>query len=187
MLVFGGGGQLATDLVPALRAHEVIALTREQLDVTHTEEMRAVMDAHRPDVVINTTAFHKVDLCETHPEEAFGVNAAVPQRIAAACEERGSAIVHVSTDYVFGGRSHRPYREDDPVDPISVYGASKAAGEMAVRATTANHLILRVCGLYGHRGMTSRHGNFVETMLRLGRERDRVTVVSDQILTPSYT
>ncbi|MBV9281722.1 MAG: dTDP-4-dehydrorhamnose reductase [Chloroflexi bacterium] len=188
IVITGGQGQLARDLVKALQAeHEVAAPRRAELDITDREQVLGALERWQPEVVVNTAAFHNVDRCETEPEQAFLTNAAAPQRLAAACRERGALLVHISTDYVFGGQKREPYREDDPVDPLSVYAASKAAGEMAVHCTTDRHLIVRTTGLYGHGGMTSRHGNFVETMLRLAREGRPLQVVADQVLTPSST
>jgi dTDP-4-dehydrorhamnose reductase len=187
VVITGGQGQLARSLVAALTGEEVITPSREQFDITSLEHLDAAMARWQPDVVINTAAFHKVDLCESEPEQSFAVNAAAPQRLAAACRARGALFVHVSTDYVFNGRQRTPYLEEDRVDPLSVYGASKVAGEMAVRATTDNHLIVRTTGLYGHPRTGARHGNFVETMLRLAAQGGPISVVGDQVLTPSHT
>ena len=187
ILITGGRGQLATDLVATLRDHQVIALGRDELDITNRAGVQAALDAHQPHVVVNTAAYHAVDLCEDEPEQSFAVNAAGPQRLAALCAARNALLVYISTDYVFGGLKSAPYTEDDPVDPICVYGVSKAAGEMAVRCTTDRHLIVRTSGLYGRAGAASKHGNFVQTMLRLGREGKQIAVVDDQVLTPSYT
>jgi dTDP-4-dehydrorhamnose reductase len=184
-LITGGGGQLAAELVPLFPSRDVFAPTHAELDIIDTERLRSAIEEWRPDVVINTAAFHNVDRCESEPEAAFAVNAAAVQRLASHCNSRGATLVHMSTDYVFSGRQSQPYREDDPVEPISVYGASKAAGEMAVRATTDNHLIVRTTGLYGRAGRRTRHGNFVETMLRLAEKGSAVSVVCDQVLTPS--
>jgi dTDP-4-dehydrorhamnose reductase len=187
ILITGARGQLATDLLVRLKAHEVTACGRDELDITNSHQVRAAVETLRPDVVINTAAFHSVDLCESEPEQSFLVNAAAPQRLAAVCRDQGAAMVHISTDYVFSGAKGEPYSEDDPVDPINVYGASKAAGELAVRATTDRHFIVRTTGLYGHGGITNGHGNFVERMLGLARAGKRISVVQDQILTPSAT
>lgn len=187
ILITGGGGQLAADLQLALQSHEVTALPRAKLDIRSRDQMEAALDAFRPDAVINTAAFHDVDLCESEPEHSFLVNAAAVQRLARLCEERGAVFVHYSTDYVFDGAQRCPYHEHDPVNPLSVYGASKAAGEMAVRAASERHLIIRTTGLYGRAGTATRRGNFVETMLRLGRAGHTVRVVSDQVLTPTCT
>lgn len=142
----------------------------------------------RPDTVVNTTAYNNVDLAETEVEAAFAVNCHAARNLARVCHELGSRLVHISTDYVFGGSGQRrPYREDAPVGPVNVYGASKAAGEFFVRSIAERHLIVRTCGLYGIGGASGKGGNFVETMLRVGGERGTVSVVTDQVLTPTYT
>ena len=187
ILITGGRGQLATDLLPALAGHQVTALGRDQLNIADTVTIRPTLDALKPDVIINTAAFHKVDLCETEPESSFAVNAAAVQRLAAWCRDNDALLAHVSTDYVFNGKQSVPYAEDAAVAPLSVYGASKAAGEMAIRATLQRHLIIRTTGLYGHAGNTSTHGNFPRTMLRLAASGNSISVVGDQVLTPSAT
>lgn len=187
ILVTGGGGQLARDLAVAAPEREMILLTHTDLDITDVDEIRMRLAEIRPRAVINTAAYHRVDLCESEPEMSFLVNAAAPQRLAAACEEVGIPLLHISTDYVFDGERDTPYPEDAPRRPLSVYGASKAAGEMAVLATSARALVVRTTGLYGQGGRETRQGNFVETMLRLATSGQPVSVVNDQILTPSAT
>jgi len=187
ILITGGRGQLAADLTGVFAGEDVVAVGRDRLDITVPEQVRQALDTWGPRVVINTAAFHNVDRCEDEPEQSFAVNAAAPQRLAAACRETGALFVHISTDYVFDGWKGEPYTETDPVHPLSVYGASKAAGEMAVRSTTDRHLIVRTTGLYGPGGKGTARGNFVETMLRLAAVGTSPTVVSDQVLTPSYT
>jgi len=187
ILITGGQGQLAADLTGVFAEEDVVAVGRDQLDITVPEQVRQAVDMWGPRVVINTAAFHNVDRCEDEPEQSFAVNAAAPQRLAAACRETHALFVHISTDYVFDGRKGEPYIETDPMHPLSVYGASKAAGEMAVRSTADRHLIVRTTGLYGPGGQRTARGNFVETMLRLAAAGTSPTVVSDQVLTPSYT
>lgn len=186
ILVTGGDGQLAADLLHSLSDHHTVALGRAELDITSHEAIDQVLTRELPDVVVNTAAFHRVDQCEREPEQSFLVNAAAPQRLARACAQRGAAFVHFSTDYVFDGHKLSPYLETDAVNPLSVYGSSKAAGEMAIRCTSERHLIVRTTGVFGVAGTRSRHGNFVETMLRLAAAGDSVSVVSDQRLTPTY-
>ncbi|HEX6509270.1 MAG TPA: dTDP-4-dehydrorhamnose reductase [Chloroflexota bacterium] len=186
VLITGGEGQLAGDLMRSFHEHDVLALGRAELDVTQPASIDSVVTLSAPDVIVNTAAFHRVDLCESEPEQSFLVNAAAPQRLARWCAEHGSVLVHFSTDYVFDGRKGRPYTEDDPIAPLSVYGTSKSAGEMAIRATTDRHLIVRTTGVYGVAGVGTPHGNFVETMLRLAGKGAPVSVVADQILTPTY-
>lgn len=133
-----------------------------------------------PDVVINAAAYTAVDRAESEPELAFRINAEAPRALAEACTRHDSLLVHYSTDYVFSGRGERPYREDDPADPLGVYGASKLAGEEAIRETGCRHVILRTAWVYAAHGH-----NFLRTMLRLGAERDVLRVVSDQVGTPT--
>lgn len=187
ILITGGHGQLATDLARHLDDAVVAAPGRDVLDIARPEQVESALAGYRPDVVINTAAFHKVDVCESEPEQSFAINAAAPQRLAAACREHGALFVHVSTDYVFDGEKEAPYHEEDPMRPINVYGSSKAAGEMVVRCTTDRYLIIRTTGLYGRGGMVSRHGNFVETMLRLAGAGQPIAVVDSQTLTPTFT
>jgi dTDP-4-dehydrorhamnose reductase len=186
ILITGGQGQLAADLLQSLARHDVVALGRDTLDVTSPEAIDNVFARENPDIVVNTAAFHRVDLCEAEPEQSFLVNAAAPQRLARACDRHGALLAHFSTDYVFDGCTMSPYRETDAVNPLSVYGASKAAGEMAIRSTTERHLIVRTTGVFGVAGVRSRHGNFVETMLRLAAKGEPMFVVADQTLTPTY-
>jgi len=127
------------------------------------------------DLVINCAAYTKVDLAEKEPEAAFQANRDGPAHLAAACRDRGIPLLHVSTDYVFDGSGSHPYREDEPVNPLGVYGASKEAGERAVRATLDRHVILRTAWVFSDTGQ-----NFVRTMLRLGAEREALRVVNDQ-------
>lgn len=178
---------MATDLVELADGRDVIALSRAQLDVTDPRAVAEALESRRPDVVINTAAYHKVDVCESDPMTTFVVNAAAPQLLASTCDRHGTLLVNYSTDYVFEGSAGRPYTEDDIVAPVNVYGASKAGGEMAVRAATGRHLIIRTSGLYGVAGRQTGRGNFVETMIRVGHGGRPVTVVNDQTLTPTFT
>ncbi len=179
-LVTGAGGQLGTDLVAALDGESVSAPTRGELDVTAAGQ---VAEAVRGiDVVLNAAAWTDVDGAEAAPDAAFAVNATAPGYLAAACASAGATLVHVSTDYVFGGEATVPYREDEAVAPRSVYGASKAAGERAVLAAGARAYVVRTAWLYGAGG-----GNFVKTMARLQAERDTVEVVEDQRGSPTWS
>jgi len=186
VLITGGGGQLAADLHLAFQDKDVTRLRREELDVTKPEQVHTAFDRYAPDVVLNTAAWVRLDECEADPESAFAVNATAPLCLADACSPNGALLVHFSSDYVFTGNRTHPYREEDPVGPLSTYGASKVAGEMAVRATTDRHLIVRTSALYGVAGRNTRRGNFVETMLRLGKQGGLVKVVSDQVMRPTY-
>lgn len=187
VLVTGGGGQLATYLAQRLPAQSTVALAHAELDITDAGSVERAFAAHAPAVVINTAAFNHVDQGEREFERAFSVNAQGPLNLARACAAANALLVHVSTDYVFGGQSARePLSEDALPAPLSVYGASKLAGEHLVRGCGARHLIVRTCGLYGSRGSAVKGGNFVRTMLRLAREGRDLRVVNDQHCTPSY-
>jgi dTDP-4-dehydrorhamnose reductase len=185
VLITGGRGQLALELQEAFADAETFALSRAELDICSPDQVEVALDAFRPHVVLNTAAFHKVDLCETEAEQSFLVNAAAPQRLAATCRRHGIRLVHYSTDYVFDGEAREPYPEEQSMAPLNVYGVSKAAGEMAIRAAGGDSLIIRTTGLYGLAGAASNRGNFVETMLRLGATREVTRVVCDQVLTPT--
>lgn len=188
VVVIGANGQLGTDL----RRHqppgrEVVPLTREQLDVRDHDRVNALVGDMRPDVIVNTSAFLNVDRCEDEAELAYTVNADAVRNLALAADRAGSCLVHMSTDYVFDGKASEPYKEEAPTAPLNVYGRSKLAGERHVREFCRRHLVVRSSGLYGLAGSSGKGGNFVQTMLRVGRERGEVAVVTDQVLGPTST
>jgi dTDP-4-dehydrorhamnose reductase len=189
--IIGSTGQLAYDLLKVLNEtsieRDVIGLTHAEIEVSHRGSVRDTLTPLHPDLVINTAAFHRVDVCEDEPERAFAVNAIGAHNIALIGLELGFALVHLSTDYVFSGDKGSPYIESDAVTPINLYGVSKAAGEMAIRYLLPNHFIVRSSGLYGVAGSSGKGGNFVETMIHLAREGRDIRVVNDQTLTPTYT
>ncbi len=187
ILLIGANGQLGSDLVKALRDDDLLPLTHADIEITNAESVTWTIGQHGPDVVISTAAFHKVDECERDAARAFAVNAVGARYLAAACRDAGAALVYLSTDYVFDGSKGQPYSETDPPAPINVYGASKVAGEHMIRATLERHLIVRTSGLYGIAGSSGKGGNFVELMLRLARDAKPIRVVTDQVLTPTYT
>lgn len=175
LVIFGAGGQVGRDLADraAARGLAVRAFARSEVDVT---DAAAVADALRgADFVANCAAYTAVDKAESERDQAFAVNATGPGIIAQACADAGAALLHISTDYVFRGNGDRPWREDDPTAPLSVYGESKAAGEAAVRAVLPRHVILRTAWVFAAHG-----NNFVRTMLRLGAERPELRIVADQ-------
>ena len=185
--LLGANGQLGSDLAKALDGHEVIAWTRGDFDVRDREYARRAIVDSAPEVVINTTAFHQVDLCETRAEDAFQVNARVPFDLAVAVNRVGAKLVHISTDYVLSGDGSAPLDESSIPAPASVYACSKLAGELAVRNVATRHLVIRTCGLYGVAGGSGKGGNFVETILGKARQGQPLTVVDDQIVTPTWT
>lgn len=191
ILLFGANGQVGTELRRSLAPlGEVVATTRtgtfedgsvcELADFDVPASLPALIERVAPDIVVNAAAYTAVDRAETDRDAAFRANAEAPARIAAACAMRGSRLIHYSTDYVFDGRGTRPYREDDPVAPLGVYGESKRAGEVAIVEAGADHLILRTAWVYAAHGK-----NFLRTMLRLAAERDALRVVADQTGTPT--
>lgn len=186
-VLLGGGGQLATDLEQALADWPVTALPHSELDVCSFDDVRRALESRQPDVVINTAAFHHVDNCEDEWERAFRVNAFASQNLAAVCADIDATLVYISTDYVFSGTQSTPYEESDLPDPQSVYGASKVAGEFFVKTYCPKHVIVRASGLYGLAGASGKGGNFVETMIRLGKSGNPLRVVDDQIMAPTNT
>jgi dTDP-4-dehydrorhamnose reductase len=155
--------------------------------VTDAAAVAAILDAHRPAVVVNTTAFHNVPQCETAAEQAYRVNAIAPRQLAVAAGQRGARVVHVSTDYVFDGTKGAPYVESDRPVPLNVYGQSKLAGEYGVLSADGGHQVVRSSGLYGIQPCRAKGGNFIDTMFRLASERPEVKVVQDEVLTPTFT
>jgi dTDP-4-dehydrorhamnose reductase len=193
VVLIGAGGQLAHDLErawPARRPGDrLIGLSHAEIEVADSDSVRQALFPLEPGLVVNTSAYHRVDEIEDQPERAFAVNAVGVRNLALACRELDAVLVHLSTDYVFSGRLGRPppHVEDDPVDPPNVYGASKVAGEMLLRQAWRRHFIVRSSGLYGVAGASGKGGNFVETMLRLAGEGRPMRVVADQVLTPTST
>jgi dTDP-4-dehydrorhamnose reductase len=185
--ILGANGQLGRDLVRTLAAHEVFAFTRSDFDVTDYAKTREAISPVRPQVVINTTAFHRVDDCETQAELAYSVNVLAVLNLVRIANDLAASLVHFSTDYVFDGRSREPYTESSLPMPLSVYGNAKLAGEYIVRTLANNPVVIRTCGLYGAAGSRGKGGNFVETMLAKARAGDKIRVISDQIVTPTYT
>lgn len=177
VLIPGANGQVGRELVARAAQHDIEAmgLTRADLDLNDAKAVRAVVQAHQPDAVVNAAAYTAVDRAESEPDLAFAVNRDGPAALAAACADLGIPLVHFSTDYVFDGAKPEPYVEGDPAAPLGVYGQSKWEGEEAVRAALDRHLILRVSWVFSRHG-----GNFVKTMLRLGREREALRIVADQ-------
>jgi dTDP-4-dehydrorhamnose reductase len=182
--ICGAGGMLATDVreVFQQRGHEVFDLTINDLDITDITMVREKFSTIKPDVIFNAAAYTNVDGCESEPDLAYKVNSLGPRNLAIAANEAGAALVHISTDYVFGGVGNTPYREYDLTNPQSVYGKSKLDAELFVRNLCPRHYIVRTAWLFGING-----NNFVRTMLRLAAERDTLTVVNDQLGSPTFT
>ena len=193
VLLLGPNGQLGGDI---RRAHaragepfELIALGRDRLDVSDAAALAGALGPLEFDALVNCTSYHKTDEVEDNASLAFAINTHGVQAMAQACDAKSAQLVHISTDYVFGGDARRdtPLAEDAPTAPVNVYGASKAMGETLARLACENTTILRAASLFGVDGASGKGGNFVETMIRFGREKGRLRVVDDQIMSPTAT
>lgn len=180
ILVTGREGQVARSLSENRANHEIIFAARPELDLADPASIERVTAATRPDLIVSAAAYTAVDKAEQEPERAMAVNGEGPAVLARAAARLGARLIHLSTDYVFDGDLDRPWREDDPVAPINVYGATKLAGEQAVAASGATYIILRTAWVYSPFAQ-----NFVKTMLRLAESRDTLNVVDDQCGCPT--
>ncbi len=189
VVLIGAAGQLGFDLVRTFGLDgELVPLAHGDLDILDAARMEAVLRGLAPTHVINTAAYNRVDQAEDDREAAFALNGRAVGDLATVCQALGATLVHFSTDYVFDGRRSTPYLESDAPNPLSVYGASKLAGERLALERCERAVVFRVSGLYGvARGSGKGSTNFVETMLRLAREGRKIRVVADQVLGPSYT
>ncbi len=181
--IIGSNGQLGWELVRQgeARGLKILALDYPEIDIGELASIDSRIESRKIDLIINAAAYTAVDQAESEPEAAFAVNREGPAHLADRCRKRNIPLIHVSTDYVFDGTKSGAYIEEDPVSPLGVYGESKAAGEAEVRKRLPEHVILRtawLCGVHGH--------NFIKTMLRMGREKDTLRVVSDQFGCPTF-
>jgi dTDP-4-dehydrorhamnose reductase len=181
-LITGARGQLGSALKTALNGLDVVAVGREDMDITDEGAVLDVVQSVRPSIVVNAAAYTAVDNAETDGKRAFAVNAVGAGHVARACAATGSLLVHLSTDYVFSGDAHDPYPETAPAAPRTVYGQTKLAGEHAVAEALATHYIVRTAWLFG-----GGEGNFLTTMMRLERECETVSVVDDQTGSPTWS
>ena len=182
VLVTGSYGQLGRELAENLpeRGHEVVALSRSELDITDFAAVERAVEEHSPDLVMNAAAYTNVDGCETETGTAYAVNALGPRNLAQVCERWGCELLHVSTNYVFDGTLDRPYEPFDLPNPVSAYGLVKLAGEEYVEHLSTRWYIVRAAGIYG------QGHNFVRTMLRLANERDAIKVKDDEFIAPTF-
>lgn len=189
--LIGVDGQLGTDINSyfSKRGLEVIGLVGlKEINITHSKICGDILKKIGPDLVINTAAFHNVDLCEDEVMPAFEVNIKGVKNLAEICLELDIPLMHFSTDYVFDGLKTAPYSEKDCARPISLYGMSKLGGEKVIQYMLEKYYIVRLSGLYGHAGCTGKENvNFVEVMIKLATENDELKVINDQVLTPSST
>ena len=183
ILITGSNGMLGHDLIEALKDnHELVLTTSRTLDITDKEQVFDFISQNKPDIVINSAAYTDVDGCEQNQDLAYSVNGEGVKNLAFACREADSALLHISTDYIFNGENTRPWVEDDEIGPISVYGKSKLKGEQAILEILDKFFIVRTAWLYGVNGR-----NFPKTMLELAENHSQITVVYDEVGTPTYT
>jgi dTDP-4-dehydrorhamnose reductase len=190
ILLIGGEGQLGSDVFDLFREKGflIVSPSHGDLDITNYHQVSNWFQCIKPDVVINTAAFHDVIMCERDPQKAFAVNSFAIRNLAMEAKFFNSLLIHISTDYVFSGKSTVAYKEDDITEPLSVYGNSKLSGELFIRSILKKYYIIRTSGLYGsHICRGKGKPNFVNLMLKLAEEKGEVHIVDDEILTPTYT
>jgi dTDP-4-dehydrorhamnose reductase len=190
VLVLGANGQLGSDILRAAgqdsRAISAVPMYRRDLDVARLDSISAALRNYEFDALINCTSYHRIDEAELHAPEAFAINAHAVRRLAQACRDHAARFVQISTDYVFDGNSAKPYEEHDAPAPLNVYGASKRLGEeLALEEHPEGVLILRLASLFGLSGSSGKGGNFVETIIRIAREKGRAEVINDITMSPT--
>ena len=197
VVVIGANGQLGMDLMAvfgdqsplayAKAQASVVGLIHGDIEITDRDSVASVLGEVKPDLVINTAAYHKVDDCEKNPDRSFQVNAIGALNLAVVTESMNIDLLHISTDYVFDGKKKAPYVETDLPNPLNVYAVTKVAGEHFIAAHSSRYYIVRSSGLYGHNKCRAKGRNFIDTMLMLVKEKKEVRVVQDEELTPTYT
>lgn len=183
VLLIGKDGQVGWELQICLRSmSSLIAIGREELDLTDSSELEKIVMHHQPDIVVNAAAYTAVDLAEKESELAIDINAKVPERLAKLCERIGALLFHYSTDYVFDGNAQVPYLEEDTTSPQNVYGESKCLGEELIQKTNSKFCIVRTSWVFG-----LRRSNFLLTMLSLAQEKEELSIVEDQRGSPTWS
>lgn len=187
--LIGANGQLGSDISKHFKEKgmEIHALTHKDIEICDPDIVKKKILPISPDLIINTSAFHNVDVCEEEASQAFRVNVVGVKILAGLCQQKNIPLMHFSTDYVFKGDKKVQYVEDDCPDPINIYGISKFAGERVISYLLDKYYIIRTSGLYGHAGSSGKGGNFIELMIRLATEGKDIKVVDDQVLTPTST
>lgn len=188
ILLVGKNGQLGRELNNQLSqtTHTVVSAGREEVDITDKLAVEKIIQHHKPEIVINASAFNNTSLAEDEPGKAFEVNTYAIQNLAKSSNKAGAQFVTFSTDYVFNGSKQNTYSEDDLPSPIQMYGISKVAGEYAAASYNPQSVIIRTCGVYGGTEGSSVKGNFVLNILKKAKEQQEIEVVDDQIVTPTY-
>jgi dTDP-4-dehydrorhamnose reductase len=187
VVVLGGHGLVASALPQTAQGRELRVLGKDQVDITNIDEVTAAVDKYEPAAVFNCAVFQPVDLCESELDAAFRINSGGAGIVARECARRDIPLTHLSTDYVFGGNTTRPYVETDCPRPLSVYAASKLAGEYLVLAASSRHRVVRTSAVYGHSMPGHGLGSFVDRMLERARAGMETRVVDDQVVSPTYS
>ena len=190
IIVTGATGQLGSDICSELSAagDEVRGLSHSDLELNDFDAVRKYLVSIQPDVIVNTAAYHNVELCETNPEEAGHLNAELPALLATLSNEIKFKLIHISTDYVFDGAKNAPYSEKDKANPLNNYGRTKLQGEEAIASIGSDYIIMRVSAIYGINPCRAKNGlNFIRLMLKLANEKGEVTVVNDEFVSPTAT
>lgn len=187
ILLFGSTGQMGRALVDELGAqNHVIALSHEDVDIGDFKKVREIVCVNRPDVVVNTAAYHRVAECEKNVLQSFFVNGFCVRHIARCCKDAGAALMHFSTDYVFSGKNKKAYREEDIPAPLNVYGLSKLTGELFIRDVLHEHFIIRVSAVFHQTGSRQKSGNFLTQILGKARRGEPLSIVNDMVFSPTY-
>jgi dTDP-4-dehydrorhamnose reductase len=186
--VLGANGQLGTDLMDVLSGeHDAIGLNHSDIEITDIDSVKNVLSSAKPDIVLNTAAYHIVPDAEKFPDKAFRINGTGALNLAKVCQDLDIRLLHYSTDYVFDGKKQKPYTEEDCPNPLNVYANSKLTGEYFVLNYSDKSYVVRVSGIYGKVPCRAKGGNFITTMIKLAKEKPEVRVVNDEILTPTPT
>ncbi|MCJ7680797.1 MAG: dTDP-4-dehydrorhamnose reductase [Candidatus Aminicenantes bacterium] len=186
-MIIGADGQLGSDLVPALKNHNLFPLTYPEFDILKTDQVEATLNALNPDIVINTAAYNRVDDGEEFPLDAFRLNALAVRDLARMCSDRDMVLVHFSSDYVFDGEKRIPYTEEDTPSPLNVYGLTKFAGEIFVQNISLRYFIIRTSSLFGLAGCMGKGYNFVDLIIERQKKGHPLRIVDDQRMTPTST
>lgn len=189
IVIIGSNGQLGIDICNILRLdNEIAELTHKNIDINNFDDSFKILKLISPDIIINTAAYHNVELCEKYPDLAFNINSLGARNLSLICNDLKCKLVHISTDYVFDGNKSQPYTENDATNPLNVYGNSKLSGEIFIKTICQNYLILRVSGLYGKNKCRAKNGlNFVQKMLELSQKKDIIEITANEFITPTYT
>ena len=188
ILLIGKTGQLGSSILNEKTSHQIYSPDRTELDIESKESCECAIAKFRPDVVINTAAFHNVPQCEIEPLRAFSVNCQAVRDLAKICKNMDVQLVTFSSDYVFGGGQSTPYSEDNRTGPLQIYGISRLAGELSALATAPEHtVVIRTCGLYGLSGASSKGGNFVDKRIADAQTLNELEIGCDQVVSPTNT